>query len=997
MQNTFNQFDQFENVDISYSKNKHLFDFAHNSANENGGLNLNSVWIVKGQKNLTTNMTSFTGDTGLRPIAFGNPVSTNLYGPFFTGTTFTNGLSNGAQLTSSVGLTEDNSGYNQVPSINENILVFLRNSSPSNANESIFYRAGYIELSFRTSKSNCIIGYGSGSIRLQSGTIFVQTSTPLNLESIVNDPTTGNISGTQYATDTEFSNVNELSINIKNGKLNISYNDLYGINANSFEINSNTTVNDNQWHHVVINFGRPGLIKDHANKSEEKTIEIWIDGKLDKRTSEYTENDQIFFPEINWLCANPNKLIEGGLNKLYNDGFNSQDDLTRTLSSSKVWSGEWSTEAELDAFAGAIRTFAHGINIPLSKFEIQERYKFWNYNETPFRDSLDASATLINPTVSVNKKRALKLYWNNISRKNGIELDDNFIVESYSITHKNKNSVTETFNLDLAKRKDFNLLTNVRVALKDNILIWAPGNVSPNNISTSSITGQKDPNHISQQTGFTGSFTNMTFSGVELNNGDRILLTNQVNKAENGIWIFNGKTSPLTRPSDADSPTKINNAIVYVTEGTYKETYWTLEANVGSFEQAQKWIKLESKPDTTINVQPLFTGRWSDSIGNSRFISLQNDINIGNYDLIVFMNYPDNLTELKDAMPTEDVTKLYKEFVASVKQVVVEGASLYVSSPMLAIDLGIVNHFHEVPQLLETTDAQSAAINPFQIGEPAEKYFDTHRNNQYSLAESVVGLTDKDTYLLTDFINYVPDNAYDYEQYHAKYVRRQTGIQEGNTWFIPGLALTKFTENENLPGDRNNYRGTKPMLAPEATMNINSGTIVAKFANNYYNGSTVTSNPYDDYAAIIAVLPGQNLGGTGITGKIFVNVVEDGYAFSREDYNKAYIQILPETDINETTNTRLWQYSTNRLNRTPRRINISGLTEYGQTVPTNGGGGGFIQAASNASSGIIRSESDSSNNDFESDFYPTIEEEIYPLQEIPVYSMTWLGLQWLAG
>ncbi len=124
--------------------------------------------------------------------------------------------------------------------------------------------------------------------------------------------------------------------------------------------------------------------------------------------------------------------------------------------------------------------------------------------------------------------------------------------------------------------------------------------------------------------------------------------------------------------------------------------------------------------------------------------------------------------------------------------------------------------------------------------------------------------------------------------------------------------------------------------------------------------------------------------------------MEDGYTFSRADYNKAYIQILPETDVNETTNTRLWQYSTNRLNRTSDRNNIKLLTEHGQTVPTIGGGGGFIQAASNASSGTIRSKSDGTNIDYQSDYYPKPEEEIYSLQEIPVYSMTWLGLQWLA-
>ena len=106
--------------------------------------------------------------------------------------------------------------------------------------------------------------------------------------------------------------------------------------------------------------------------------------------------------------------------------------------------------------------------------------------------------------------------------------------------------------------------------------------------------------------------------------------------------------------------------------------------------------------------------------------------------------------------------------------------------------------------------------------------------------------------------------------------------------------------------------------------------------------------------------------------------------------------MLPQTDVNETTNTRLWQYSTNRLNRVSDRNNVKLLTEHGQTVPTVGGGGGFIQASSNASSGTIRSKSDSTNTDYESDYYPKSEEEIYSLQEIPVYSMTWLGLQWLA-
>jgi hypothetical protein len=127
-----------------------------------------------------------------------------------------------------------------------------------------------------------------------------------------------------------------------------------------------------------------------------------------------------------------------------------------------------------------------------------------------------------------------------------------------------------------------------------------------------------------------------------------------------------------------------------------------------------------------------------------------------------------------------------------------------------------------------------------------------------------------------------------------------------------------------------------------------------------------------------------------------VNCVEDGYTFSREEYNKAVIQVVPTPDSNETTATRQWQYSTSRLDRKPRQINVRELTKFGQTTPSNGGGGPFIQAPSNSSNGIIRSQSDSGNINYQSDLYPETSEEIYTTQVIPVLSMTWLGLQWLA-
>jgi hypothetical protein len=329
------------------------------------------------------------------------------------------------------------------------------------------------------------------------------------------------------------------------------------------------------------------------------------------------------------------------------------------------------------------------------------------------------------------------------------------------------------------------------------------------------------------------------------------------------------------------------------------------------------------------------------------------------------------------------------------QNVCAQGASLYVSSPKLAQDLGIIKNYELIDQMVEASDAQSAVISPFEVNEPADQYFDTHRINQYELQTEVAGLTNKATYILTDFINYVPSNINEPQQYHAKYAYRQFGLKEGNQFFIPSLCLLKLSENENLPGFSANRKGTKQLVVVKPNQ-INAGTIVTKLQNTYYQNGQIVNNLNDDHATTIIVHNGQTLNGQPIAGKIFVNFVEDGYTMSRQEYNRARIQVIPQNDTNETTATRAWQYSTTRLNRLPQRINIRELTEYGQTTPTNGGGGPLIQAPTNSSNGIIRSLTDAGNVDYQSDLYPTEAEEIYPIQEIPVLSMTYLGLLWLA-
>ena len=58
------------------------------------------------------------------------------------------------------------------------------------------------------------------------------------------------------------------------------------------------------------------------------------------------------------------------------------------------------------------------------------------------------------------------------------------------------------------------------------------------------------------------------FDGITLTSGDRILLKNQSTASQNGIYVFNGSGSAMTRATDADTAAKVNSATVFVAEGS---------------------------------------------------------------------------------------------------------------------------------------------------------------------------------------------------------------------------------------------------------------------------------------------------------------------------------------------------------------------------------------------------------------------------------------------
>ena len=79
----------------------------------------------------------------------------------------------------------------------------------------------------------------------------------------------------------------------------------------------------------------------------------------------------------------------------------------------------------------------------------------------------------------------------------------------------------------------------------------------------------KDSVRVASTANVTVSGPSTAIDGITLSSGDRVLLKNQSTASQNGIYVFNGAASALTRATDADSSTEVTAGMfVFVEEGT---------------------------------------------------------------------------------------------------------------------------------------------------------------------------------------------------------------------------------------------------------------------------------------------------------------------------------------------------------------------------------------------------------------------------------------------
>lgn len=105
--------------------------------------------------------------------------------------------------------------------------------------------------------------------------------------------------------------------------------------------------------------------------------------------------------------------------------------------------------------------------------------------------------------------------------------------------------------------------------------------------------------------------------GVTLVTGDRILIKNQTNSAENGIYVVNALGAP-TRSTDADIYSELVSAFVFVEQGGQANTGWTSQAVSGGTIDVSPvpWVQFSSAGVVTTD------GQGIERIGNELRLEL---------------------------------------------------------------------------------------------------------------------------------------------------------------------------------------------------------------------------------------------------------------------------------------------------------------------------------------------------------------------------------------
>lgn len=276
-------------------------------------------------------------------------------------------------------------------------------------------------------------------------------------------------------------------------------------------------------------------------------------------------------------------------------------------------------------------------------------------------------------------------------------------------------------------------------------------------------------------------------------------------------------------------------------------------------------------------------GTFRDPITDApRYIDILNDIDLSQFDMIIFRNYPNQSRE-QDAYSKSEIydqyfggqeKELYEKFLKSLRSAVDTGISLFINDYQLAIDFGIIDRVEAVDLLIDpgaASDPHAPTVVPTAAASlPTTNgtYFrwdDTFFNNKHRIITTFEGITDtKKIAFWSDNALHQNDGLRKFEgtdRYYEAVVHRPNGYQIGDEMLIPGQRKAGTLAKGGL------WQGV-PLSA------VKAGTAISTFSQNYWRGNESVPNPYRNYATFIAVKPGDSVNGKQIGGKVIVSLVE---------------------------------------------------------------------------------------------------------------------------
>ena len=104
----------------------------------------------------------------------------------------------------------------------------------------------------------------------------------------------------------------------------------------------------------------------------------------------------------------------------------------------------------------------------------------------------------------------------------------------------------------------------------------AAGDAVPKSYVDSAVEGLawKDSARVATQSNINLASPGATIDGITMVSQDRVLVRNQSTQSQNGIYVWNGAATALTRSLDASTFAELEQAIITVEEGTDAGTTW---------------------------------------------------------------------------------------------------------------------------------------------------------------------------------------------------------------------------------------------------------------------------------------------------------------------------------------------------------------------------------------------------------------------------------------